>query len=102
MRILSKKIIVCVLWAASATSALAAVELNTGSAADFDGLPGVGPALSSRILEARKQGEFKDWYDFMARVKGVKEKAAFKLSGAGLRVNGKPYVLPAAERTQKQ
>ncbi|RYF63882.1 MAG: helix-hairpin-helix domain-containing protein, partial [Comamonadaceae bacterium] len=55
-------------------------------------LPGVGPALSQRILDARKQGEFKDWNDFMTRVNGVKEKAAAKLSGAGLTVGGKPYV----------
>lgn len=86
-----KKIFVSAALALSSWGALAAVEANKGSAAELDALPGVGPALSQRILDARKQGEFKDWSDFMARVKGVKEKAATKLSGAGLTVNGKPY-----------
>lgn len=86
-----KKLLVCVLLSFSAVAALAAVEVNKGNAAELDALPGVGPALSQRILDARKQGDFKDWQDFMSRVKGVKEKAATKLSGAGLTVNGKPY-----------
>ena len=33
----------------------AGVELNQGTVADLDGLPGVGPALSRRILEARQR-----------------------------------------------
>lgn len=96
----TSRVIAFGLWAMSASLALAAVDANKGTAAEFDGLPGVGPALSQRILDARKNGEFKDWYDFMARVKGVKEKAAHKLSGAGLTVNGRPYPssVPAAPR----
>ena len=86
-----KKIVAFATLALASMAALAAVEANKGSAAELDALPGVGPALSQRILDARKQGEFKDWNDLMARVKGVKEKAAAKLSGAGLTVNGKPY-----------
>ena len=86
-----KRLFVSAILALGSMGALAAVEANKGNAAELDALPGVGPALSQRILDARKQGEFKDWSDFMARVKGVKEKAAIKLSGAGLTVNGKPY-----------
>ncbi|RYF79635.1 MAG: helix-hairpin-helix domain-containing protein [Comamonadaceae bacterium] len=86
-----KKIVALATLALASMAALAAVEANKGSAAELDALPGVGPALSQRILDARKQGDFKDWNDLMARVKGVKEKAAAKLSGAGLTVNGKPY-----------
>lgn len=74
-----------------AAASFAAVDVNKGSEADLDGLKGVGPALSKRILDARKQGEFKDWADLMQRVKGVKEKAAAKLSAEGLTVNGKAY-----------
>lgn len=74
-----------------AVASFAAVDVNKGSEADLDGLKGVGPALSKRILDARKQGEFKDWADLMQRVKGVKEKAAAKLSAEGLTVNGKAY-----------
>lgn len=74
-----------------AVASWAAVDANKASDAELDSLKGVGPALSKRIIEARKEGEFKDWPDFMSRVKGVKEKAAAKLSAEGLTVNGKPF-----------
>ncbi len=77
-------------------AAFAAVDVNKGSAADFDGLKGVGPTMSKRILDARQKGEFKDWGDFMERVKGVKAKTAAKLSAEGLTVNGKAFTAPAA------
>ena len=79
-----------------AAASFAAVDVNKGSAADLDGLKGVGPAMSKRILDARQKGEFKDWGDFMERVKGVKEKKAAKLSAEGLTVNGKAFSAPAA------
>ena len=63
-------------------------------------LKGVGPALSKRIVDARKQGEFKDWPDFMSRVKGVKEKAATKLSAEGLTVNGQSFGACACSRRE--
>jgi competence protein ComEA len=47
--------------------------------------------MSRRILDARQQAPFKDWPDFMARVKGVKARTAHKLSDAGLMVNGKSF-----------
>lgn len=66
-------------------------------------MKGVGPALSKRIIDARAQGEFKDWSDFMSRVKGVKDKAASKLSDEGLTVNGKAFAGPApAENVTKK
>ena len=79
-----------------AAASFAAVDVNKGSAADLDGLKGVGPAMSKRIMDARQKGEFKDWGDFMERVKGVKEKKAAKLSAEGLTVNGKAFTAPAA------
>jgi competence protein ComEA len=79
-----------------AAASFAAVDVNKGSAADLDGLKGVGPAMSKRILDARQKSEFKDWGDFMERVKGVKEKKAAKLSAEGLTVNGKAFTAPAA------
>jgi competence protein ComEA len=74
-----------------AVASWAAVDANKATEAELDSLKGVGPALSKRIIEARKEGEFKDWADFMHRVKGVKDKSATKLSGEGLTVNGQPY-----------
>jgi competence protein ComEA len=74
-----------------AVASFAAVDVNKGTEAELDGLKGVGPAMSKRILDARKQGEFKDWPDLMQRVKGVKEKKAEKLSAEGLTVNGQAF-----------
>ena len=74
-----------------AFASFAGVEVNQATVADLDGLKGVGPAMSRRILEARQQGEFKDWSDFMARVKGVKPRAAAKLSAEGLTVKGEAF-----------
>lgn len=74
-----------------ACASFAAVDANKGSPADLDALKGVGPAMSKRIVDARQQGAFKDWPDFMQRVKGVKEKTAAKLSGQGLTVNGEAF-----------
>lgn len=79
------------MWFAFACAALAAVDANKGSAAELDGLKGVGPAMSGRIVEARKQAPFKDWADLMARVKGVKAKTAARLSAEGLTVNGEAF-----------
>jgi len=80
-----------------AVAAHAAVDVNKGTAADLDGIKGVGPSMSKRILDARKEGEFKDWPDLMQRVKGVKEKNAEKLSAEGLTVNGKSFGGAAAK-----
>jgi competence protein ComEA len=44
-----------------AVASWAAVDANKATEAELDSLKGVGPALSKRIIEARKEGEFKDW-----------------------------------------
>ncbi|HYP71286.1 MAG TPA: helix-hairpin-helix domain-containing protein [Variovorax sp.] len=90
-----KKLLASLAMLAAAT-AFAAVDVNKATPAELDGLKGVGPAMSQRIVDARKQGEFKSWDDFMARVKGVKEKTAEKLSTEGLTINGQPYKSAAA------
>jgi competence protein ComEA len=69
----------------------AAVDVNKATAADLDGIKGIGPATSKQILAERKKAEFKNWEDFMARVKGVKEKRAAEFSAAGLTVGGAAY-----------
>lgn len=74
-----------------AAASFAAVDVNQASAADLDGIKGIGPALSTRILEARKQGSFKDWHDLLARVKGIGQGNAAKYSAGGLTVNGEPF-----------
>jgi len=75
----------------AAASFAANVDVNTASAADLDALKGIGPALSERIIEARKQGAFKDWNDLIARVKGIGDKSAARFSAEGLTVGGASY-----------
>lgn len=71
--------------------ALAQVDVNTADQAALDGIKGIGPKTSKNILEERKKaGNFKDWADLQSRVKGIGDKSAIKLSGAGLTVNGQP------------
>ena len=70
---------------------LAAVEANDADEAELDSVKGLGPASTARILKAREQGPFKDWADFLKRVKGFKAKAAEQLSQGGLMVNGQPF-----------
>ena len=78
-----------------ASAAFANVDANDATVAQLDALSGVGPALSGRIVEARKSGPFKDWADLIERVGGVGEKSAVKLSKAGLTVNGQPFGGPS-------
>ncbi len=55
------------------------VNLNTATLAQLQTLPGVGPALASRIMEYRqKNGSFKKIEELM-NVKGIGEKSFLKL-----------------------
>lgn len=79
---------IALLWS---VMALAAVEVNKANEAELTSIKGIGPVMSARILEERKASAFKDWPDFIARVKGVGEPTAAKFSGEGLTVNGSSY-----------
>ena len=72
------------------TSAFAAVDVNTGTQAELEQLKGIGPDLSQRIVDERKKSPFVDWQDLMARVPGLKKRAAQRLSEQGLTVGGAP------------
>ncbi len=72
----------------AAATAFAAVDINKASEADLDGIKGIGPSLSGRILAERKKAPFKDWADLIARVQGVGPGSARKFSAEGLTVNG--------------
>lgn len=81
----------------------AAVDVNKASEAELDGIKHIGPATSKQIIAERKKSEFKSWEDFMARIKGVKEKRAAEFSAAGLTVGGAAYTgaAPAAKKDAK-
>lgn len=74
-----------------AAMSFAAVDVNQASAAELDGIKGIGPAISGKILDERKKGNFKDWNDFITRVNGLGEKNATKFSAQGMTVNGSAY-----------
>ena len=85
------------LAAAAALSAgwcLGATEANQATEAELDSVKGLGPASTARILREREHSPFKDWADFLRRVKGFKGSSAERLSEAGLTVNGQPFQAP--------
>ena len=93
-----KKIFTLLVLLYAFASFAAAVDVNKATAAELDSIKGIGPAMSGKILDERKKSNFKDWPDFISRVKGVGEATAAKLSGEGLNINGTPYkaAAPAA------
>jgi competence protein ComEA len=82
-----------------AAASFAAVEVNKATPAELDSVKGIGPAISTRIVDERKKGSFKDWNDFVSRVKGVGEGSAAKFSAEGLTVNGAAFKGAAAAKT---
>jgi len=65
--------------ASSATGAAGVVNINTASANDLEGLPGIGAKTAARIVEYRqKNGPFKKIEELM-NVRGVGEKNFLKL-----------------------
>lgn len=77
--------------ALSMGTAFAAVDANKATQAELDSVKGIGPVTSRLIMAERKKGEFKNWDDFIARVKGLGEKSAAKFSAEGLTVGGAAY-----------
>lgn len=69
----------------------AAVDVNTATTAELDSIKGIGPVKSALIMAERKKAPFKDWNDFVTRVKGVGTDSAVKFSAEGLTVNGSSY-----------
>ncbi len=86
--------LVAALAALLASVALAGVDVNHASQADLESITGIGPGLSSLIVNERRKGDFRSWADFMARVGGVGVASARRFSKAGLTVDGKPYDEP--------
>lgn len=89
--------IIAMLYAAAS---FAAMDANKASAAELEGIKGIGPSLSGKIIEERKSGPFKDWSDFVRRVGGVGEKTAAKFSNEGLTINGKKFDAAAKADTK--
>jgi competence protein ComEA len=85
------KKILAILFMFFTAVAMAAVDLNKATEAELDSVKGIGPVTSKLIMSERKKGEFKDWQDFINRVKGIGDSRAAKLSAEGLTLNGATY-----------
>lgn len=81
-----------------ASVSFAAVDVNKAGAAELDGIKGIGPAMSKRIIDERKKGDFKNWEDLIARVKGLGQGNAAKFSSEGLTVGTESYKKAAAAK----
>lgn len=100
---LKKSLLFIASFIMAAGLAFAQVDVNKADQAALDGVRGIGPTTSKRILDERqKGGSFKDWNDLQSRVKGIKDKSAAKLSANGLTVNGqaKPGAAQATTTTK--
>lgn len=86
---LKKLLAVCTLLFASLS--WAAVDANKATEADLVQVKGIGPSIANTIVETRKSGQFKNWDDFIARVKGIGTTNAEKFSQSGLTIDGKSY-----------
>lgn len=97
------KRLLAAVFALVAAAAFAAVDVNKATQAELESIKGIGPAISTRILDERKKASFKDWADLVERVKGVGEGNATRFSSEGLTVNGQAFkgAAPAAKAPAK-
>jgi len=71
-----------------------AADVNTASQAELEAITGIGPTLSTAILDERTKGEFASWADLTSRVKGIRGRSAARLSAGGLTVRGQALAAP--------
>lgn len=88
-----------VTMAITAAAASTTVDINLASVAELDGVKGIGPAVSSRILNERQKGRFKDWNDFITRVKGIGAGSATRMASEGVVIDGVAYEHPGDAAT---
>jgi competence protein ComEA len=92
------KRITTLLLALVSAAAFAAVDANKASQAELEAVKGIGPTMSTKIVDARKAGPFADWSDLQSRVKGVGPASATRFSADGLTVNGASYSAASAAK----
>jgi len=85
------KTFVGLLLALCVGAAMAAVDINKATQAELESVKGIGPGMSTKILDERKKAQFKDWPDVIERVSGVGMGNAAKFSANGLTVNGSAF-----------
>lgn len=93
--------LVTLMAAVFALNALAAVDANRATQAELESVKGIGPGLSTKILQARQAGTFKDWGDLVERVAGIGPGNAARFSQAGLTVGEQAYAAAPARGADK-
>ena len=83
-----------------------ALDANTATRAELESIRGVGPALSARIVEARRAQPFAD-LDDLKRVRGIGDANLRRMRDAGLTVGPAGRVQtftgqPASPRSQPE
>ena len=68
------------------------LDLNQANEAELDGLKGMGPSLSRKVLAARQHQPFASWADFLRRVSGVGTAKSKLFSEQGLTIEGQAFV----------
>lgn len=87
--LLAASIAFVALAALGGARAATAVDANVADEAALQTINGIGPALATRILEARQQGgPFRDLEDLRGRVRGVGPANLKKMTAGGLSVGG--------------
>jgi competence protein ComEA len=82
------------------SSCLHAADVNTASVAQLDGIHGMGPALSTRIVNERQIRPFTDWLDLRRRVKGLGAVLSARMCEQGWSVNQVSCVSPSSPNAQ--
>lgn len=86
-----KRYLFALLAAFLASAAFAATDVNKATQAELEAINGIGPSMSTKIMDERKKAAFKDWGDLTHRVKGIGDGNSKKYSAGGLTVNGAAY-----------
>lgn len=97
-----KKQWLALLFAFLTSWAWAALDVNTATSEQLQGLKGVGNTTAQAILDARKEQPFSSWDDLIERVKGLGQGKAAHLSEQGLSVNGQAYAKPKKQKKTKE
>lgn len=79
-------LIVAIALGLGCAGASLALDANTATPDELQTIRGIGPALSARIVEARRARPFTDLDDLKDRVRGIGDANLGRMREAGLRV----------------